>query len=996
MSPESVLADEAREPAAGQERLSEPPAWPVLTVVFSDLGGAGVAGGLESEHYARLLQALRQLGDTVLSAHGGRVLRLQGDGVLAVFGLPQPQPDDTRRAIEAVLDLHERVRALRPPVRPAGLPALVLHSGLHAGPVQVGPGDAQRGRLTLSGDVPDLAVRLSMAAGRDELLVSLEALGPQAQAFLTEPREPLILPGRDRPVALCRVRARVDEAGARVPRRQRALLPFVGREAELAWLEEAAATVGQTGTPVCRLLLGVPGLGKTRLLGEFAERSASRFRRVLTGHCERQLSAEPLQPFLQMLPGTEPPRRIDARDAAGDPVTRLCERLLEQVRADAPVLLCIDDWQWADEAALQLLMRLRRQAAGLPLMIVLTARDLSGAERRRLDMPGRVLAPFSDEEADRTVHQLLPSIEPVEIDSIRRLSGGNALYIEELCHALLVHAELRRQAGRPYGGAAWLDRLIEARLARLPEPVREVLQIAAVIGVHVPVVLLSAVTGEPVEGALARLAAEDVLFPDVSAGRLRFKHGITRDVIYRSIGLAQRQQLHRRVAAMLAGTDAQAHEALAHHWHAAGVPEQALEAAERAADRAQALSSLDRAREFHRLALAAIEALPSTPALRQRWFDRVQRLALAGVFDAARADLEVVRRAVSLAMQGDDVGVQARMRYWLAYMHYALGEAREAVREGREALVLARRAGDAPLEVQVRATLGQALASAARYPAALALLDDAGGIKRRHRSGRRPSVGLAYTLTCQAAIHGDQGRFELAGELFGEALEAAGEGMHEIGASIRGWQAVVLLWQGRWQEAATAAAQAHRIGEQVRSLFSFSMSHAAGSFARWRLDPDGPGLQGVRDATVWLAPRDGGLFASLNHGWLAEGEVERGQPDRAREQAALALARARRGDWLGAAMASRALARLAGGSAPQQAWHHLVRAERAARCRHSAHEQALNRLARVRWLLQCGRDRTPEGESAVALLDEAEAAFTAMSMSWHVAQVARLRGMTGT
>ena len=430
---------------------------------------------------------------------------------------------------------------------------------------------------------------------------------------------------------------------------------------------------------------------------------------------------------------------------------------------------------------------------------------------------------------------------------------------------------------------------------------------------------------------------------------------------------------------------------LAYHYRAAGQAEQAARFAELAGDKALSASSLDRARLQYRAALVALDQLPPSRERMLHWIRLSQRLGLACVFDASRDDLALFRRAVELATLTEDAAVQAKALYWLAYLHYALGESRQCVAQGERALALARQVGDEPLAVQICATLGQACASSAEYGPALRLLREASDIKRHHRSGHRPAVGLAYTLACMAAVQGDRGDFAQAAALFDEALDAVRDTLHEVGASIRGWRAAVLLWQGRWEEARQMAAEAYQIGEQVRSLFSFSMSRAAGGYAQWMLDPSGPALQQVIEATGWLAQRDGGLFESLNHGWLTDGLVGAGRLDEARVHAARALRRGRQRDLLGGAMAARAMAwSAAQAGEPARAERALALALRVADARDSAHELAVTQWHAAR--IACRFETLAQ---ARRWLDPAEEAFESMAMPWHLAQARGLRRFTG-
>ena len=1012
-----------------------------LTLVFSDLcSSTALSTSMEAEWYAAMLTDLRHAYQAVLARHGGTVVRVQGDGVLAIFGHPETREDDARRATQAVLELHAVVRAMTPETGTGTRAVLALHSGIHSGLVLIDDGDVVRGRFELLGLVPNIAARLSEAAGRDEILVSEETLGPEFRYFDTSARLYVTLKGRAEPMSAYRILGQAGASGRQQARRRRSLLPFIGRAEVLALLAQRLGRV-QAGRSHGVAVLGPAGVGKTRLVEEFLSRLSLPTCRVVRGDCESTLSAEPFQPFLQGLrslfdlvhgqPTDHAAAQVEQRlteidprlavhratllralslpDPAavfGAPPRRLvAEALVSALRdllvalaAQQPLVLALDDWQWADEASRQVLTAVRA-VEKTRILVLITARELSAPDLSQLGAELLPLQPFNEAEVAQTVQHLLPGLDPFEAATLQHYAGGNALFIEELCHSMaMAQQDGSRPPGRPHGSAAWLDILIESRLSRLPATQIELLRAAAVIGNVVPAWLLEVVTGCGSDHPLVRALAElDFIFPGERAQTLRFKHGLTRDVIYDSVGLHQRCAMHLRIAEAIEqhrppGDSDESLEVLAYHYGAAGQAEQAARFAELAGDKALSASSLDRARLQYRAALRALDQLPPSRERMLHWIRLSQRLGLACVFDASREDLKLFRRAVELAALTEDAGVQAKALYWLAYLHYALGESRLCVAQGERALALARQVGDEPLAVQICATLGQACAASADYGSALSLLREASDIKRHHRSGHRPAVGLAYTLACMAAVQGDRGDFAQADALFDEALDAVRDTLHEVGASIRGWRAAVLLWQGRWEEARQTAAEAYQIGEQVRSLFSFSMSRAAGGYAQWMLQPSCPALQQVIEATAWLAPREGGLFESLNHGWLTDGLVSAGRLVEARGHAARALRRGRQQrDLLGGAMAARAMAWAAAQAGEQaRAERALALALRVAHARDSAHE-----LAVTQWYAARIACRFESPTQARRWLDPAEAAFESMAMPWHLAQARELRRLTG-
>ena len=923
-----------------------------VTVLFADLSGSThLSALLEAEHYAALLARLAHAYWTIIARHGGLVVRIQGDGVLAVFGYPHTGEDDGRRATEAALELHAAVRAMHlDPAAAVAAKPLTLHSGIHAGVVLIGEGDAVKGRLELTGVTPNIAAKLTAAAQPDEVLVSAETLGPDSGLFVIASRRILHLEGARTPVLGLAVVARTVADNRFEARAKRGLSPFVGRQ-ELLDRVAAALDATRAGKAQALALVAAAGMGKTRLANQFLDRCLAEGIPVLRGYCESYLGAEPLQPFQQMLRALAAPQPGLSGEAAADHARqRLAEHapgwsppaaflphalslsmpatvqrdplppqavrqsfvgLFAEMANRRPLVMFIDDWQWADDGSHQVLSEL--MALQAPVLVLLAARGTHG-----LVLPQAVttieVAPLTEDDAQRTVKRWLPDAHPFLLREICNYAGGNPLFLEELCHRAASDSLLQPEV-HVHGGEAWLSGLIASRVARLPKAQIDLVHSAAVIGQTMPGWLFERVTGCSAQDPLVQaLAEQDLIYPGEQAGTLRFKHGITRDVVYEGVGLGERTRLHLATAHALAArssdmatTGAEACEALAYHFDAAGEPQQAALYAEAAGDRAIFASALDRAKTQYRAALSALGRLEPSPAVVKRWAAVAQRLGLASVFDPARDELPLFERAVELGRLSGDAAAIARAQYWLGYMHYALGDAPTALRELAQARSYARQSDDTRLGVQVEATLGQALASAGRYREALELLDTAIEIKRRHRSGAGNAVGLTYSLACKGYALGDQGDFAAAQACFEEALHDTACDQPEVIGSVRGWYGAVRLWQGRYDEAYGLAAEAWREGERVRSLHLMAMGRAVAGYARWRLSADPEALQDLREAVGWLSRRGNALFSSLNHGWLADALAATGDAVGARRHAAQALRRARRSDMLGASLACRAM-----------------------------------------------------------------------------------------
>lgn len=504
-----------------------------LTILFSDLcGSTRLAGTMEAEDYAALLARLCEVYQDVVERSGGMVVQLSGDGLLAMFGHPELNEDDGRTAVIAALELHDRVRLLSDSV---GSPtALRLHSGVHSGLVLLHDGDMVRGRFELHGSATNIASRLADAAQPDEILVSEATLGPDHAMFRTGERRLLMLRGKDKPISAFDVRS-YDPPGRRFEGRQQgSQTPFVGRQRELKRLGTALRRAAR-GQPTLMAVLGAPGVGKTRLLSHLLQRKGAAFR-VFRGECDAHPGSEPLQPFLQIIRTVLVPAgqgvgtlveqleqalvalgpELDSHSAVlldllasgstgtitPSSVSAAYTALIRRLVADGSLALFIDDWQWADDATRRLLESIR-DLTDCPLLVLLTARGDAKGEFDTTEC--LVLTPFTAGEAEAAVRQLLPKADAFLIDDIGAASGGNPLFVEELCHS----AAYGEEDFRTHQGSGWLDILIQSRFARLSDDQADLLAVAAVAGNVFPTWLIEHITGCEAEDPLVRTLADE-------------------------------------------------------------------------------------------------------------------------------------------------------------------------------------------------------------------------------------------------------------------------------------------------------------------------------------------------------------------------------------------------------------------------------------------------------------------------------------------------------
>ena len=378
---------------------------------------------------------------------------------------------------------------------------------------------------------------------------------------------------------------------------------------------------------------------------------------------------------------------------------------------------------------------------------------------------------------------------------------------------------------------------------RLPPEQVNVVRAAAVIGNTVPNwLLVSACGGAPDQATVRALADADFLYAAPAAGGLRFKHGITKDAVYESIGLRERQALHQRVEIALLARSEQTDredtlEALAYHSRGAGHWENAA-----ALCRTRRRQGDGRVRDGSRCAQyqVAMETLDRVQNCSReqslRWCQLANKLGMASIFDplvAQRRRHRVRTRGGAGALAGRCQRTGARAI--LARLHVLR---LRTVSRGRDAcataMAAAREAGENRLAAQIEASLGQILAATCQYDEAIALMDRALSAKQqRGRPSGGIAIGSAYALSCKGSVLADRGDFAGAHACFGEAMILLDGSTHPVANSVRNWMSVSLIWQGRWQEAERLAVESARVAENMHGLLLLAACRAAAGFARW-------------------------------------------------------------------------------------------------------------------------------------------------------------------
>jgi class 3 adenylate cyclase/predicted ATPase len=649
-SPAPLTTAPAPQETAGERRY--------ITVLFCDLvGSTAISAQLDAEDWRDVVGGYIEAASAAVAEMGGRVTRKLGDGLLALFGYPVGQENDAERAVRAALSIQRALAELNRRNAAAGKPELKARIGLDAGPVVV---DAAGG---IFGEVPNVAARVEAIAEPGTVLITARVQRQIAGLFVAEERGSHTLKGVPAPVTLYRI-VRASGGGRRSGRRH--FTPLIGRDEEMAMLLRRWDRARQ-GDGQFVLIVGEPGLGKSRLLEEFRARLRETTHTWAEWTCLQLLQSTPLHPIAEW--GRT---RFGGADVPGDRRLAELESSLAQVRLNPaenvpllaplldiplpeqrkpnlapaelrrrqlaaltnwaiasarvqPLVLAFEDLHWADPTTLDVLHGIAERGALAPLFAVATTRPEFRPPWSMHSHHGTVsLAPLDRRQVRDMVAQLSAQqalLREVVEDVVTR-TGGVPLFIEEVTRLLLERG--------PQGGMQeippTLQQLLTARLDRLG-PAREVAQIGAVVGRDFSYALIRAVANmedAALQAALERLAQADILLvqglPPESV--YRFKHALIQDAAYENLLKSRRQALHRSVAEALRGnlaaTAAAEPELLAHHFTQAGLTEAAIEWWGQAGQRSLERSALVEAAEQLTRALVQIATLPGTPALRRQ------------------------------------------------------------------------------------------------------------------------------------------------------------------------------------------------------------------------------------------------------------------------------------------------------------------------------------------------------------------------------------------
>ena len=1023
-----------------------------VTVLFADVKGSmELAEQLGAEAWHEALDRFFEILSDGVHRFEGTVNQYTGDGIMALFGAPIAHEDHAQRACFAALWLRDALRDFARDVKRRHGADFATRIGLNSGEVVVGKiGDDLRMDYTAQGYTVGLAQRMEALASGGSIYLS-EATAKLARLyFALEDLGEFTIKGVGEPMHVFELtgagpaRTRFDLS------RARGLVRFVGRESETKTLEAALERTRRGEGQVLGIVADA-GTGKSRLCFEFAERCRAEGMRVMEGHCVAHGRNLPLLPVLEVIrayygiedgdddarvrekiagrllllddsyrdvlpilfeflgaPDPQRPAPPLPPEARQRRLFALLRRLMQGGGATGRevALICFEDLHWIDAASEAWLAEMVDAAVGGRTLLLLNFRPEYRADwMQRAHYQQLALAPLTAEAIAELIADLIgthPSTGGLA-QRIHAHTGGNPFFAEEVVQMLVESGQLEgvRGAYRLRDPKARLEvpatvqALLAARIDRLPEREKRVLQAAAVIGKDFAEPLLAAVAGLPereLTEALARLRSgeflhEKALYP---IAEYSFKHPLTQAVAQDSLLGERRRALHAAVAHALeaAGGDLDEQAALlAHHWEAAGEARPAAQWHRRAAEWIAGRNSAQATHHWERVRDLADEI--SDAILGERARVMILEHAWRRGISQEEAD-EILREGESWARRQSDPCALARF-----YNAYAIGialglgqlvRARELCEAG---LGLARSAGDEPLVFALELRLALVIDYTGDAPAARRALDAAHAHPLAVMEAASPLVGYdapAFASGYRGAVAHREGRLDEALRSLEWGIERARtRGATEVVGWLLGLASDVWLERGDFSRASRSASESLEIAERIESPLSRAL--AAGAVARVRAQ------EGALDAAVALAEQcvEGSWRTSRSNvpvamSMLAGFRLQRGERDEALRLAGEALRIAEAGGFrhgqLAAELASTRVALDAAQADDAASW--LARAEESLRA--SGQRVQLPELLELRAELARQRGDAP---SRASTLREALALYQEMGAAGHAERVER-------
>lgn len=650
-----------------------------LSIMFCDLvGSTALSEHLDPEELREVVQAYQEMCAEEIEKMEGYIAQYLGDGILVYFGYPHSHEDEPFRAIKAGLGIVNSVSALNESLALKNGLTIAVRIGIHTGLTVIGDigTGAKRERLAL-GETPNIAARIEGLAETNQVAVSDSTYKLAQKYFAFEKMGTFPLKGISQPMPV--YRPVVEQQASLGTRDKNSKWLFVGREQELATLT-ASWEQAKSGEESLVLLQGGPGIGKSHLLKALIREAEGQEFRLLVSKCSRYHADEAYFPIAELfrrtldLMGQQAGTRLERLetyfDNLGFPLaetvpffamtfgiplsdaydkpslsarlikTRIQEILRavgERIAREQPLLLIVEDLQWADPDTLDLLKYLWEKRSAHRILLVFTARPEFQNPWEQDELATAIsLENLASDQITSLATQLVAGkgLPTLLLDQLVRKADGNPLFLEEVMRNILetgllaehaTHFELSGSLSEIAIPASLKD-LLSSRLDQLGSA-KELAQLAAVFGRHFSIEVIRAVSGltqgiihdSMIQLLEAGLISHQGIDPDVL---FSFKHTLVQEEAYELLLKRKRQSYHLQIAQVLAedfpDLIRDTPEFVAHHYTTATAFAEAIPYWLQAGMKALQESAYQEAISYFEKGIALLDEIPEHP-LRPQW-----------------------------------------------------------------------------------------------------------------------------------------------------------------------------------------------------------------------------------------------------------------------------------------------------------------------------------------------------------------------------------------
>jgi class 3 adenylate cyclase/tetratricopeptide (TPR) repeat protein len=653
----------------------------LVTVFFADVANyTALSEKLDPEEVHQIMDGCFKILMDEIHRYEGTINQFTGDGIMSLFGAPLAHEDHAQRACHAALSTQRAVGEYGEKIKNEHGVEFKLRIGLNSGPVIVGSiGDDLRMDYTAVGDTTNLAARMESLATPGTALSTVHTHKLTKDFFKYEPLGKVQVKGKEQPVeayvllGTAEVETRIEASAAR------GLTKLVGRSREMATLR-ASFDKARSGSGQVVGIVGEAGVGKSRLLIELKNTLTGEEYTYLEGQCLHYGGSMAYLPLLDVLKSyfeiKEDDREYIIKKKISEIILQLDERLagglpslqeilslkvedgaylqlepgvkkmrtFEAIRdlfvcesEKKPLVLVIEDLQWIDSTSQEFLSYLIDWLSGSRILLILLYRPEYTHTWGSKSYYSKIgVDQLSSKSSAQLVQNILAggAVEPQLGELILSRAGGNPLFVEELTHSLVENGSIQKK-DHQYVLTKEVSKIevpdniqgiIAARIDRVEENLKRIMQVASVIGREFAYRILQTTMGmrEELKSSLINLQGlefiyEKRLFPELE---YIFKHALTQEVAYNSLLQKRRKEIHGKIGSAIEDIYPdrleEYYELLAYHYVRSDNQEKAMQYLDLANQKAARLNAMEDARSYFETAMKILDAQPDTELNRQR------------------------------------------------------------------------------------------------------------------------------------------------------------------------------------------------------------------------------------------------------------------------------------------------------------------------------------------------------------------------------------------